>query len=75
MLKKYLIAGIASLLISSQVIAGSWQFTQPGDTLMWNGFNNKWSYEAPGSTLQWNGFNNNWSYQPPGSTLRWNGFN
>ena len=62
MLKKYLIAGIASLLITSQAFAGSWSYASPGDTLRFNGFNNSWSYESPGSTLMFNGFDNSWSY-------------
>ena len=53
MLKKYLIAGIASLLLTSQVYAGSWSYEAPGSTLMYNGFNNNWSYEAPGSSLMY----------------------
>ena len=75
MLKKYLIAGIASLLLTSQVLASGWSYEAPGSSLMYNGFNNSWSYEAPGSTLMYNGFNNNWSYEAPGSTLMYNGFN
>ena len=44
MLKKYLIAGIVSILLTSQVYAGSWSYASPNDTLRFNGFDNSWSY-------------------------------
>ena len=44
MFKKYLIAGIASLLLTSQVLASGWSYEAPGSSLMYNGFNNSWSY-------------------------------
>ena len=44
MLYKYLIAGIASLLITSQAYAGDWSYASPNDTLRWNPYNNLWSY-------------------------------
>ena len=62
MLKKYLIAGIVSLLLTSQVYAGSWSYASPNDTLRFNGFDNSWSYASPGDTLRFNGFDNSWSY-------------
>tara|TARA_B100000945_G_scaffold278850_1_gene244851 strand:+ start:210 stop:533 length:324 start_codon:yes stop_codon:yes gene_type:complete len=70
-----LITIISTIIISAQVFAGSWSYTEPGDILRYNSFNNNWSYESPRSTLRYNSFNNNWSYEPPGSILRYNGFN
>ena len=62
MLNKYLIAGIASLLITSQVYASAWSYASPSDTLRFNGFDNSWSYASPGDSLRFNGFDNSWSY-------------